>query len=63
YMANGADGIAVADHELQGIWITPEFRLDLGDDGGSVNYLAASGNLLLVCSGKKGVDVLMKKAK
>lgn len=61
YMANGADGLAVAlMPEVYGE-IEPIFTWDLNEKEASANYLTTDGEWIFIAKGKKGLKILRKK--
>ena len=59
YIANGADGLAVAEHP-ESSSIDPVFHWDTSSQPASVNYVKAEDNYLFVAKGEGGFHILEK---
>lgn len=63
YIANGADGIAIADHISDGDEINPMFVWDMAEQPASANYVTAKDDWIFVCKGLGGFNILYKQEK
>ncbi|MFP2995169.1 DUF4114 domain-containing protein [Spongiivirga sp. MCCC 1A20706] len=64
YMANGADGIAIAKHPtVEGEEINPVFFWDMQEDDASANFIMADGEWVFVAKGGGGFKILRKREK
>ncbi|MEO1022947.1 MAG: DUF4114 domain-containing protein [Bacteroidota bacterium] len=60
YMANGADGLAVALMPEQAGDMETVFNWDLDDTPGSANFITTNGEWIFVAKGKEGLKILRK---
>ncbi len=60
YIANGADGLSVAELPNYGENIEPFFSWDLNALGASANYMEADGDWIFVAKGGGGLTILRK---
>ena len=63
YIANGADGIAISEHVLNGALINPMFIWDMEEQPASANYITAQNDWVFVCKGQGGFNILYKQDK
>lgn len=61
YIANGADGIAIGTHVIDGQEINPMFVWDLAEQPASANYVTAQNDWIFVCKGLGGFNILYKQ--
>jgi hypothetical protein len=63
YIANGADGIAIGEHVVDGETINPMFVWDRVEMPASANYVTAQNDYVFVCKGLGGFHILDKQEK
>jgi hypothetical protein len=63
YIANGADGIAIADHPGSQSEIQPFFVWDMEEQPASANYVTAKDDWIFVCKGQGGFNILYRQEK
>ena len=63
YIANGADGIAIAEHLSSDELINPMFLWDMAEQPASANYVTAKNDWIFVCKGLGGFNILYKQDK
>ncbi|GGI56171.1 DUF4114 domain-containing protein [Winogradskyella haliclonae] len=63
YIANGADGIAIADHAANYAEVQPFFVWDMEEQPASANYITAQNDWVFVCKGQGGFNILYKQDK